>query len=76
LATPLGVLDIMRWVPGINAKNAYATLSRDAERAVAFGIEIKVCSLDALRLMKRAAGWPQDLQDLRDLETAHQRCSG
>jgi hypothetical protein len=76
LATPLGVLDIMQWVPGIDAENAYATLARDAECAVAFGIEIKVCSLDALRLMKRAAGRPQDLQDLRDLEAAHQRNNG
>jgi hypothetical protein len=75
LATPLGVLDIMRWVPGIDAESAYATLARDAERADAFGIEIKVCSLDALRLMKRAAGRPQDLQDLADLEAAHEHGS-
>lgn len=43
----------------------------NAERAVAFGIEIRVCSLDALRVMKRAAGRPQDLQDLADLDRAH-----
>lgn len=73
LATPLGVLDIMQWVPGIDADNTYATLASDAEQAVAFGIEIKVCSLDALRLMKRAAGRPQDLQDLTDLDRAHPR---
>ena len=71
LATPLGVLDIMQWVPGIDADNAYATLAADAECATAFGIEIKVCSLDALRLMKRVAGRPQDLQDLADLDRAH-----
>jgi hypothetical protein len=71
LATPLGVLDIMQWVPGIEDESAYATLAADAEVAKAFGIEIRVCSLGALRLMKRAAGRPQDLQDLADLDRAH-----
>jgi hypothetical protein len=41
LATRLGVPDIMQWVQGIDAENAYATLAIDAERAVAFGIETK-----------------------------------
>lgn len=71
LETSLGVLDIMQWVPGIDSDNAYPTLAADAEVATAFGIEIKVCSLHALRAMKRAAGRPQDLQDLADLDTAH-----
>jgi len=71
LATPLGILDIMQWVPGIDADNTYGTLAADAERAMAFGIEIRVCSLDALRLMKRAAGRPRDLLDLADLDRAH-----
>jgi hypothetical protein len=71
LATPLGVLDIMQWVPGIDAAHAYETLSADAESAHAFGITIEVCSLAALRLMKRAAGRPQDLQDLAELDRAH-----
>jgi hypothetical protein len=71
LETPLGVLDIMQWIPGIEEDNAFATLAADAQRAVAFGIEIRVCSLSALRLMKRAAGRPQDLQDLQDLDLAH-----
>jgi hypothetical protein len=71
LETPLGVLDIMQWVPGIEDERTYATLAADAEVANAFGIEITVCSLGALRLMKRAAGRPQDLQDLADLDRAH-----
>jgi hypothetical protein len=71
LATPLGVLDIMQWIPGIEADSAYPTLAADAETASAFGIEIQVCSLAALRVMKRAAGRPQDLQDLADLDRAH-----
>jgi hypothetical protein len=71
LATPVGVLDIMQWVPGIDSDQAYQTLAADAEQAVAFGIDIKVCSLACLRVMKRAAGRPQDLQDLADLDRAH-----
>jgi hypothetical protein len=34
-------------------------------------VTLKVCSLAALRQMKRAAGRPRDLQDLADLEAAH-----
>jgi hypothetical protein len=71
LETPLGVLDIMQWIPGIEADSAYAALAADAQTAIAFGIEIQVCSLPALRLMKRAAARPQDLQDLDDLDLAH-----
>lgn len=71
VATPLGVLDIMQLVPGIEADSAYATLAADAKSAQAFGIEIQVCSLDALRVMKRAVGRAQDLQDLADLAKAH-----
>lgn len=71
LETPLGVLDIMQWVPGIGAEQAYETLDRDARQATAFGVTIRVCSLAALREMKRAAGRPRDLQDLADLAAAH-----
>ena len=71
LETPLGVLDIMQWLPGLDAEQAYETLSRDAQEATAFGVTIRVCSLAALREMKRAAGRPRDLQDLADLEAAH-----
>jgi hypothetical protein len=67
----LGVLDVMQSIPGIDADQAYAILAADAQPASAFGIELRVCSLPALRLMKHAAGRPQDLQDLADLEIAH-----
>lgn len=71
LATRLGVLDVMQWIPGIEAESAYETLAEGAETARAFGIEIKVCSLESLRTMKRVAGRPQDLVDLSALEKAH-----
>ena len=71
LETPLGVLDLMQWLPGIEADQAYETLARDAVEASAFGVTLRVCSLAALRQMKRAAGRPADLQDLADLEAAH-----
>jgi pimeloyl-ACP methyl ester carboxylesterase len=58
----------MRWVPGTDADQAFAALAADAEEASAFGIRIRVCSLDALRRMKRAAGRPQDLLDLAALD--------
>jgi hypothetical protein len=71
LETPLGVLDIMQWLPGIDADHAYETLAGDALEAEAFGVKLRVCSLTALREMKRAAGRPRDLQDLADLDAAH-----
>ncbi len=70
LETPLGILDIMQWLPGIDAEHAYETLARDALAAQAFGIELRVCSLAALRRMKQATGRPRDLQDLADLDAA------
>jgi hypothetical protein len=71
LRTPFGVLDVMQWIPGIEADHAYSTLAADAETATAFGVELRVSSLAKLRLMKEAAGRPRDLQDLEDLAAAH-----
>jgi hypothetical protein len=71
LRTPHGALDIMQWVPGIDAENAYAILASAASDATAFGHTVRVCSLDHLRHMKRVAGRPRDLQDLADLAAAH-----
>lgn len=70
LETPLGILDIMQWVPGIDAEQAYETLAGAAVKGEPFGIPVKVCSLGDLRRMKRAAGRPQDLIDLEDLSRA------
>ncbi len=67
LETSHGPLDIMQWLPGIEADLAYSELAPTAV-AVAFrDRQIRVCALDHLRAMKRAAGRPQDLEDLTRL---------
>jgi hypothetical protein len=71
LATRLGVLDVMQWLSGVPGDLAYPALAADAMRVELEGIEVQVCSLAKLRAMKRAAGRPQDLQDLADLAIAH-----
>ena len=65
------VLDVMQWVPGISEEQAYGVLAADAVEGTAFGLSVKVCSLEHLRTMKRAAGRPLDEQDLVALAEAH-----
>jgi len=67
LATDLGRLDIFQWVSGIEADDLYAELDREALSGNVEGITVRVCGLDDLRAMKRAAGRPQDLEDLQRL---------
>lgn len=67
LRTRLGALDIMQWVPGIDAEQAFAQLDAGAVELSFDGSAIRVCSLAALRTMKRTAGRPQDLLDLEQL---------
>ncbi len=62
--TDLGVLDVMQWLPGIDADHAYPLLAADAMEGSVFGVTVRVCSLDALRAMKQAAGRPVDREDL------------
>lgn len=76
MPTPPRTLDLMQWIPGVDADAAYGELVATAAPAGAFGIEIMVCSLEDLRRMKRAAGRPQDLQDLQDLDAAHPQSTG
>jgi hypothetical protein len=71
LVTPIGVLDIMQWLPGIEGDHAYPVLATEALEGQVFGIPVRVCSLRHLRLMKEAAGRPQDRRDLEDLALAH-----
>lgn len=71
LDSSLGALDIMQWISGIDAEQAYAVLAPEAVEADIEGVRVRICSLAHLRAMKRAAGRPQDLQDLADLAAAH-----
>ncbi|HTC73501.1 MAG TPA: hypothetical protein VK655_11480, partial [Solirubrobacteraceae bacterium] len=65
--TGLGRLDVMQWLSGVDTDNLYGELNRDTVEGDVDGIPVRVCSLEHLRAMKRAAGRPQDLEDLRRL---------
>jgi hypothetical protein len=67
LMTGLGDLDVFQGASGIDADDLYAELDREALSGSVEGISVRVCGLDHLRAMKRAAGRPQDLEDLRRL---------
>ncbi len=67
LETRLGDLDVMQWVAGIDADSAYAALAADAIEGELDGIRVRVCGLEHLIAMKRAAGRPRDLDDLQRL---------
>ncbi len=67
LLTRFGRLDMMQWVPGIEADQAYERLRRAAVPTELDGRPVLVCSREDLITMKRTAGRPQDLVDLREL---------
>jgi len=50
--------------------HAYPALAADAVEGTAFGVPLKVCSLEHLRAMKRAADRLRDCTDLEGLQTA------
>jgi hypothetical protein len=68
LLTDLGRLDVMQWLSGIDTDDLYGKLNPDTVEGSVDGIPVRVCSLEHLRAMKRAAGRPQDLEDLRRLD--------
>lgn len=67
LNTRLGRLDVMQWVPGIEADSAYEHLRPTASPVTVWGRSVLVCSRGDLITMKRAAGRRQDLEDLNEL---------
>ena len=67
LATRLGRLDIMQWVPGVPGDWAFEHLARSAVETTLGPRRVRVCSKEDLLAMKRAAGRPQDLVDLEQL---------
>lgn len=67
LETRLGDLDIMQWIPGIEADPAYTALTSEAIAGELDGTPLRVCGLAHLIAMKRAAGRPRDLDDLKRL---------
>jgi hypothetical protein len=67
LHTDLGRLDVMQWLSGIESEDLYEALQHDAIESEIDGLPVRVCGLDHLRAMKRAAGRPRDLEDLKGL---------
>jgi len=57
----------MQWLSGIEADDLYGAFTSEAIEGNLDGIPVRVCGLAHLRAMKRAAGRPQDLEDLRRL---------
>ena len=66
LATDAGWLDVHREVAGVRS---YEALRDAAQQVELGGFTVNVASLDDLIAMKRAAGRPQDLVDVAELET-------
>ncbi len=67
LHTSLGRLDVMQWLSGVDVDNLYDELSPQALESDVDGLKVRVCGLEHLLAMKRAAGRPQDLEDLKRL---------
>ena len=65
--TDLGRLDLMQWLSGIETDDLYGELDPDAVEGSVDSIPVRVCGLGHLLAMKRAAGRPQDLEDLKRL---------
>jgi len=69
IETKMGLLDV---VQGLDGVPPYAELRASAVDTEILGVKVAVCSIDALRQMKRTAGRPRDHVDLEDLDaTCH-----
>lgn len=67
LQTRLGRLDVMQWIGGVESEDLYSALAAEAVSGEVEGVPVRVCGLDHLLAMKRFAGRPQDLEDMRRL---------
>jgi hypothetical protein len=76
LLTDIGRLDVMQWLSGIDFDDLYAALDRGAIESTVDGVLVRVCGLEDLRAMKRAAGRPEDLKDLERLGEGHEPGKG
>jgi predicted nucleotidyltransferase len=66
IETELGLLDV---VQGLDGVPPYAELRASAVETEILGVKVAVCSIEALRQMKRAAGRPRDRVDIEDLDS-------
>ncbi len=69
LETDGGALDIVQGLPGVPE---FAALAARAERIELYGMVVAVAGVDDLIAMKRAAGRPQDLDDIAFLASLDQ----
>ena len=67
LLTDIGRLDVMQWLSGLDTDDLYDELNPETVEGSVEGVPVRVCGLEHLRAMKRAAGRPQDLEDLKRL---------
>jgi len=67
LQTRAGRIDILQWIAGVDESATFETLRARALAATVSGLTVFVSSREDLVAMKRAAGRPQDLEDLRQL---------
>jgi predicted nucleotidyltransferase len=72
LTTDLGDLDIMQWASGVESDDLYSELNQQSLAGDIEGVAVEVCGLEHLLAMKRAAGRPQDLEDLNRLGAAEE----
>lgn len=68
VVTELGPADVLQGLPQIPP---FEELAASAHETKLEGIPVRICSLEHLLAMKRAAGRPMDLVDIAALEIAH-----
>jgi predicted nucleotidyltransferase len=68
VSTAIGHVDVLQGLPQVPS---FSSLEQGAVTVDLGGIEVHVCSLDALLEMKRASDRPRDRDDLEALEAAH-----